>query len=90
LWVSVVGVTRDAVLTDAQWGLIEPKLPSSDGVRGRRFRNHRQVVEGINYRYRCGLAWRDLPADFGPWQTVWKRHRRFTADGTWEAILTAL
>jgi transposase len=81
--VSVVGVTRDAVLTDAQWSLIEPMAPSSDGVRGRPFRNHRQVVEGIIYRYRCGLAWRDLPADFGPWQTVWKRHRRFTADGTW-------
>ena len=48
------------------------------------------VVEGIIYRYRCGLAWRDLPADFGPWQTVWKRHRRFSADGTWDAILTTL
>jgi transposase len=90
LWVSVVGVTRDAVLTDAQWGLIEPMLPSSDGVRGRPFRSHRQVVEGIIYRYRCGLAWRDLPADFGPWQMVWKRHRRFSADGTWDAILTTL
>jgi transposase len=31
--------------------------------------DHRQVVEGIIYRYRCGIAWRDLPASFGPWQT---------------------
>jgi hypothetical protein len=31
------------------------------------------------YRYRCGIAWRDLPAEFGPWQTVWKRHRRFAS-----------
>ena len=44
--------------------------------------DHRQVVEGIIYRYRCGIAWRDLPASFGPWQTVWKRHRRFSGDGT--------
>jgi transposase len=44
------------------------------------------VVEGIVYRYRCGIAWRDLPEVFGPWQTVWKRHKRFSADGTWDAI----
>ena len=83
-------VTRDAVLTDAQWSVIEPLLPCSDGVRGRPFRDHRQVIEGIVYRYRCGIAWRDLPADFGPWQTVWKRHRRFAGDGTWDAVLAGL
>ena len=53
-------------------------------------RDHRQVVEGVIYRYRCGLAWRDLPASFGPWQTVWKRHRRFSGDGTWDKIHQAL
>jgi len=53
-------------------------------------RDHRQVVEGVIYRYRCGLAWRDLPPSFGPWQTVWKRHRRFSADGTWDRIHQAL
>ena len=53
-------------------------------------RDHRQVVENVIYRYRCGLAWRDLPASFGPWQTVWKRHRRFSGDGTWDKILAAL
>jgi transposase len=26
----------------------------------------------------------------GPWQTVWKRHRRFSADGTWDKILAEL
>lgn len=53
-------------------------------------REHRQVVEGVIYRYRCGLAWRDLPESFGPWQTVWKRHRRFSQDGTWDKIHQAL
>jgi transposase len=48
------------------------------------------VLEGIFFRYRTGCAWRDLPAAFGPWQTVWKRHHRFSADGTWDRILTAL
>jgi transposase len=59
-------------------------------VRGRPFRDHRQVLEGIVFRYRTGCAWRDLPEEFGPWQTVWKRHHRFSLDGTWDRILTAL
>ncbi len=83
-------VTRDALLDDDQWELIEPLLPAQRSGRGRPMRDHRQVVEGILYRYRCGIAWRDLPASFGPWQTVWKRHRRFSGDGTWDTILAAL
>ena len=65
-------------------------MPSSDGQRGRPFRAHRQVVEGIIYRFRTGIAWRDLPSEFGPWQTVWKWHSRFSADGTWDRIHTRL
>lgn len=79
-------MSRSAVLTDAQWGRIEPLMPSSDGQRGRPFRDHRQVIEGIIYRLRTGIAWRDLPESFGPWQTVWKRHKRFSVDGTWDKI----
>ena len=40
----------------------------------------------VIYRLRTGIAWRDLPASFGPHQTVSKRHRRFSADGTWDRI----
>ena len=48
-------------------------------------------MEGIAFRYRTGIPWRDLPRErFGPWQTVWKRHRRFAEDGTWDKVLTAL
>ena len=61
-------------------------MPSSEGRRGRPFRDHRQIVEGIIYRLRTGIAWRDLPESFGPWQTVWKRHKRFSVDGTWDKI----
>jgi len=83
-------VSRTALLTDAQWARVEPLLPSSDGLRGRPFRDHRQVVEGIIYRFRAGMPWRDLPACFGPWQTVWKRHRRFSEDGTWDRLQARL
>ena len=48
------------------------------------------MVEGIVYRLRTGIPWRDLPAEFGPWQTVWKRHHRFCRDGTWDKVLTQL
>ena len=49
------------------------------------------MVEGICYRYRTGIAWRDLPREqFGPWQTVWKRHARYAADGTWDRVLAEL
>jgi transposase len=81
---------RESLLDDAQWELIEPLLPPQRSGKGRPMRDHRQVVEGVIYRYRCGIAWRDLPASFGPWQTVWKRHRRFSEDGTWDNILAAL
>lgn len=83
-------VSRCEVLTDVQWELICPLMPSSQGRRGRPFSDHRRVVEGMIYRYRTGVAWRDLPAEFGPWQTVWKRHRRFAGDGTWDRVLSAL
>lgn len=46
-------------------------------------------MEKIIYRYRTGIAWRDLPREFGPWQTVWKRHRRLAGDGTWGRVLSA-
>lgn len=56
---------------------------SSDGQRGRPFRDHREVVESIIFPFRTGVPWHDLPAELGPWQTVWKRHRKFSGDGTW-------
>lgn len=79
-------MSRERVLTNAQWERIEALMPSSDGVKSRPFRDHRQVVEGVIYRFRTGIAWRDLPPCFGPWQTVWKRHHRFSTDGTWDKI----
>lgn len=83
-------MSRTAVLSDVAWDRIEGLLPSSDGRRGRPFRDHRQVIEGIIYRLRTGIAWRDLPSEFGPWQTVWKRHYRFSKDGTWDHVLAQL
>ncbi|MEK8225025.1 IS5 family transposase [Oerskovia sp. M15] len=84
-------MSRFQVLTDEQWLRIEPLLPSNFGKVGRPFGDHRAVVEGIAYRYRTGIPWRDLPREaFGPWQTVWKGHKRFADDGTWDRVLAQL
>ncbi|WP_196842971.1 transposase [Cryobacterium sp. CAN_C3] len=72
-----------------QFGLL-PLLPSSAGRAGRPFVDDRRVVEGITYRYRCGIAWRDMSTELGPWQTLWKRHRRHVGDGTWDRVLARL
>ncbi len=83
-------MTRGAVLTDEMWARIEPLLPPQKGRMGPPFRPHRQVVEGAIYRLRTGVPWRDLPAEFGAWQTVHRRHYQWSADGTWDRVLAQL
>jgi transposase len=73
-------------LTDAEWERLRPFLPVSNGRCGR-WRDHRQVIDGILHRVRAGVQWRDLPERFGPWKTVYERHRLWSADGTWEHLL---
>ncbi|MEU4734194.1 MULTISPECIES: IS5 family transposase [Streptomyces] len=73
-------------LTDAAWERIAPLLPGVDG-RGRPWRDHRQVINGVLWRLRTGAPWRDLPERYGPWQTVYERFVRWEADGTWARLL---
>lgn len=74
-------------LTNAEWERLEPFLPRG-GARGGRWSEHRKVINGVLFRVRTGVPWRDLPERFGPWLTVYKRHRRWSADGTWQLLLT--
>lgn len=82
----MAGVSRDCVLSDEQWARIEPLMPGASAKGGRPFQDHRRVVEAIVWRFRTGAPWRDLPTQFGPWQTAWKRHHRFCLNGTWDRI----
>ncbi|WP_370880221.1 IS5 family transposase [Streptomyces aurantiacus] len=74
-------------LTNAEWDRLESFLPRG-GARGGRWSDHRRVINGVLYRVRTGVQWRDLPERFGPWETVYKRHRRWSADGTWKMLLS--
>ena len=76
-------------LTDAQWEKIAPWLPAN-GKPGGRWADHRTVINGILFRARTGVPWRDLPERYGKWQTEYERHRRWSADGTWQMILEEL
>ncbi|MFB7052738.1 IS5 family transposase [Streptomyces vinaceus] len=76
-------------LTNAEWVRLEPHLPVV-GLRGGRWSDHRQVVNGVLFRVRTGIPWRDLPERYGSWKTVYERHRRWSADGTWDHILRAV
>jgi transposase len=77
-------------LTNEQWARLEPLLPR--GVKpGRPPRwSKRQLIDGIRWRTRIGAPWRDVPACYGAWQTVYGLFRRWQRDGTWARILTVL
>jgi transposase len=82
---DLVGMSREPVISDEVWARIEPLLPAVKGPMGSPFRPHRPVIEGVIHRLRTGIPWRDLPPEFGAWQTVHRRHQRWSADGTWES-----
>ena len=76
---------RRGDLGDKEWERLEPFLSVSNGRCGR-WRDHRQVINGLLFRERTGAPWRDLPERYGPWKTVYERHRKWSADGTWERL----
>ncbi|GAA2634930.1 hypothetical protein GCM10010411_87260 [Actinomadura fulvescens] len=47
----------------------------------------RRLIDGIRWRVRVSSPWRDVPARYGPWQTVYGLFRRWRRDGTWAQIL---
>jgi len=78
-------------LNDQQWALIEPLLPNKQGKRGRpRIWPLREIVNAIFYIVRSGCAWRLMPHDLPPWQTVYGYYWRWRNDGIWEKINTVL
>ncbi|MFE2275598.1 IS5 family transposase [Streptomyces lavendulae] len=77
-------------LTDVQWARSEPLLPDRTPRRGGRWRDHRQVINAIAWKYRTGSPWEALPSELGSWKGACNRLRKWAIDGTWERVFTAL
>lgn len=77
-------------LTDPQWERLAPLLPPQRPARGRPNHDHRRILNGIRWRLKTGVPWRDVPERYGPWQTLYSRFRRWQLAGVWDRILAAL
>jgi transposase len=76
------------LLNEVEWARIEPLLPK--GRRGAHRVDDRRIISGIIYMLRSGARWRDCPAAYGPYTTVYNRFNRWSKQGVWEAIFKTL
>ncbi|MFZ4142694.1 transposase, partial [Streptomyces griseoincarnatus] len=65
--------------------MLAPLIPQA--ATGRPRVSDRQVINGMVYKIRTGISWRDLPERYGPWQTVYTRFRRYASDGVFTRAL---
>jgi transposase len=77
-------------LRDDQWERIANLLPGKPGDRGRSAADNRLFVEAVLWLARSGAPWRDLPEEFGPWNSVYKRFARWQKRGVWQRVFTEL
>ena len=77
-------------LSDQQWQSIKHLVPPARGGGRSRTTDIRRVIEGVLYLVSSGCAWRYLPADFPPWQTVYHYFRYWCVTGTWRQIHNAI
>ncbi|MFF8919554.1 transposase [Streptomyces sp. NPDC015032] len=78
---------RRQELSDAEGDLLRPLLPTA--ATGRPRLDDRMVLNGIVWKFRTGVAWRDVPERYGSWATLHTRFRRWAKDGTFERMLQA-
>ena len=83
-------LSYDTDVSDEQWGLLEPLLPSAKPGGRPRSVDLREIVNAICYVLRAGCAWRLLPHDFPKWQTVYYYLRQWEKAGVWERANAAL
>jgi len=78
------------VLRDDQWERIAPLVPGKVGDPGRSGADNRLFVEAVFWIVRVGAPWRDLPQDFGNWNSVFQRFRRWVRSGVFDQMFEAL
>jgi transposase len=74
-------------LSDVEWARIERLLPR--GRRGAHRVDDRRVISGILHMLRAGARWRDCPAAYGPYTTIYNRFNRWSRQGIWHDIFVA-
>jgi transposase len=74
-------------LTDEQWALIEPHLPIAAVGPIPDLRKH---FNAVMWRFRVGSPWRDLPTEFGPWQSAYDRFRIWAKQGVFQQLMEAV
>lgn len=84
------GLRYASDLTDAEFALIEPRLPAAKRGGRRRVTDLREVLNAILYLLRTGCQWRMLPKEFPRRSTVYDYFRRFWQLGTWKHIWMTL
>ncbi|MGW6484670.1 MULTISPECIES: IS5 family transposase [unclassified Streptomyces] len=77
-------------LTDAQWARLEPLLPRGKKPGRPPIWTRRQLIDGIRFRTRTGVPWRDVAERYGPWARSYDLFRRWQRDGTWQRIFAEL
>lgn len=77
-------------VSDAAWAIIAPLLPSERGRWARPAQDNRRYFNGMMWIMRTGAPWRYLPPDYGNWNSVYVRFRRWAEMGVWDAILETL
>ena len=65
------------VLTDDQWAAIQPYCLGKKSDPGQTGGDPRLFLEAVLWIVRTGAQWRELPAEFGQWNSVFKRFRRW-------------
>jgi len=77
-------------LRDDQFDRIAALLPGKKGDPGRTGKDNRLFVEAVLWIARTGCPWRDLPAEFGLWNSVYQRFARCSRQGVWHRLLSEL
>lgn len=84
-------VDRDRfVVSDAVWEKVAPLLPGKASDRGVTAKDNRLFLEAVLWRVRTGLPWRDLPGEFGNWNSIFQRFRRWVRAGVFERLFEQL
>lgn len=77
-------------ITDEQYALIEPHLPSNMKKVGPRFGEHRPPINGILWRLHTNPSWLDIPERYGNWKTIYDRYSTWCRDGTSDRVMRVL